>query len=108
MDLSIFSKKDEVYNTATSISDWEYIVDWYGQTLPEYGRFSARTVPRRFNTSFVSIETKRRICKLSAIDYCCLNMELGSECRDEVYCSLDRNEQGAFRIQPWYHPHEIM
>ena len=102
---------DEVYNTntAATIGNWEYVVNWYGQSLPTDGVFDARSVPRRFNTSLVSISTKQRICQQSAIDYCCLNMELPPECRNdekvEIHCSLDHNKLGEFRIQPWQQPH---
>lgn len=102
--------QDEIYNTATTMDDWEYIVSWYGRSLPRKGEFNARSVPRRVDTSLVSLEAKRRICHISAIDYCCLNMELPPECAGEevgVYCSLDRDREGDFRIQPWFHPHEI-
>lgn len=80
--------------------------------MPEEGQFQARSIPRRFDSSFVSLETKRRICKLAAIDYCCLNLQLPPECEDEkevnVYCALDRNARGdQMRIQPWYFPHQI-
>ena len=95
---------DEIYNTERSISDWQYIVNWYGKSLPDDGMFNARSVPRRFKTSLVGQKTKKRICQVSAIDYCCLNMKLPPECIEkevEIYCSLDRNKEGEFRIQPW-------
>mmetsp|Transcript_24070 Transcript_24070/g.58126 ORF Transcript_24070/g.58126 Transcript_24070/m.58126 type:complete len:455 (+) Transcript_24070:197-1561(+) len=101
---------DEIYNTKHTVQNWEYIVNWYGQSLPKTGQFNARSVPRRFDASLISPKTKKRICKLSAIDYCCLNMELPPECSDEmiaISCSLDQNDQGELRIQPWLHPHEI-
>ena len=104
---------DEVYNTntAATIGNWEYVVNWYGQSLPTDGVFDSRSVPRRFNTSLVSISTKQRICQQSAIDYCCLNMELPPECNDnekvEIHCSLDHNKLGEFRIQPWQQPHQL-
>ena len=69
--------------------------------------FNAHSLHRRFNTLFVSISTKQRICQQSAIDYCCLNMELPPECNDEkveIHCSLDHNKLGEFRIQPWQQP----
>ena len=102
---------DEVYttNTASTIENWEYVVKWYGQSLPKDGEFNARSVPRRFNTSLVSILTKQIICQQSAIDYCCLNMELPPECNDEkveIHCSLD-HKLGEFRIQPWQQPHQL-
>lgn len=68
----------------------------------------ARSVPRRFNPKLVSIETKRRICQLAAIDYCCLNMMLPAECKNvDISCALDKDENGDYRIQPWTHPNEV-
>eukprot|EP00804_Cyclotella_cryptica_P008024 CCRYP_004534-RA/>CCRYP_004534-RA protein AED:0.09 eAED:-0.02 QI:0/0.5/0.33/1/0.5/0.66/3/250/523 len=102
---------DEIYHTTSIMKDWEYIANFYGESIPDEGEFQARSAPRRFNTSRVSLATKQRICQLSAIDYCCLNLKLPEECdRSEVdiFCSLEhRARGGGFRIQPWYHPHQI-
>ena len=92
-----------------TISNWEYIVKKHGRSLPEEENesFNARSAPRRFKTSLVSNETKQKICRISAIDYCCLNIALPTECSDiGIHCSLDQNKLG-FQIQPWQHPHEI-
>ena len=99
-------------NTAATIDNWEYVVNWYGQSLPKDGVFNARSVPRRFNTSLVSILTKHRIRQQYAIDYCCLNMELPPECcndnkKVEIHCSLDHNKLGEFCTQPWQQPHQL-
>ena len=101
---------DEIYTTDSNntIINWDYIVKKYGRSLPESNEsFNARSAPRRFKTLLVSNETKQKICRISAIDYCCLNIALPTECSDiEIYCSLDQNKLG-FQIQPWQHPHEI-
>ena len=102
---------DEIYSTDSNntISNWEYIVKKHGRSLPEEENesFNARSAPRRFKTSLVSNETKQKICRISAIDYCCLNIALPTECSDiGIHCSLDQNKLG-FQIQPWQHPHEI-
>jgi hypothetical protein len=34
----------------------------------------------------LSLETRRKICQLSAIDFCCLNYPLPPECQDAVQC----------------------
>jgi len=100
---------DEIYSTDANntIKNWESIVTWYGKSLPEDGVYNARSKPRRFKTSLVSTRTKQKICRISAIDYCCLNIELPTECKDiGIHCSL-QNKDGDLQIQPWQHPHEI-
>ena len=104
------ARVDEVFSTEKSAKNWEQIVAKYGQKLPQSDSLNARSIPRRFNTKLVSIETKQRICQISAIDYCCLNMKLPLECRDnklDILCTLDKEERGDYRIQPWKHPNEI-
>jgi len=102
---------DEIYTTENTIDDWKFIVEWFGEELPENGEFQARSVPRRFDTSKVSLETKQRICNLAAIDYCCLNLQLPPECESDdvgVFCALDKSKRdGSLRIQPWLHPHQV-
>lgn len=102
--------QDEIYNSSSSIESWDYIVNFYEESLPENGIMQARAIPRRFNTSLISLRTKQRICQLSAIDYCCLNMKLPKECDVDdlsIFCSLESNERGDFQIQPWFHPHQF-
>ena len=101
---------DEIYSTDSNntIKNWDSVVSWYGKSLPEDGVYNARSKPRRFKTSLVSTTTKQKICRISAIDYCCLNIELPTECRDMgIHCSLDQNKHGELQIQPWQHPNEI-
>jgi hypothetical protein len=40
----------------------------------------------KLDTNGLSLETKRKICQLSAIDFCCLNYPLPPECQDAVQC----------------------
>ena len=68
--------KDELYSTTDGIKNWEYITSFYGKSIPQDGILQARSAPRRFNTTFVSLQTKQRICQLSALDYCCLNLNI--------------------------------
>lgn len=102
---------DQVFSTEKSTKHWEDIVSRYGQTLPEDDdSLNGRAIPRRFNPKLVSIGAKRRICQIAAIDYCCLNFQLPMECNDEgvdVFCALDKDERGDYRIQPWSHPNEV-
>jgi hypothetical protein len=41
---------------------------------------------KRMNFERVSYATQRKICQLSAIDYCCLNYELPPQCEGAVKC----------------------
>lgn len=97
-----------IYKSEDTLSFWTRKARKLGGgALPDETRkVNARSAPRRFNSSLVSLETKRRICRLSAIDYCCLNLELPPECEGSVTCSLDKNDRGVPRIQPWFHPNE--
>ena len=102
--------KDELYSTTDGIKNWEYITSFYGKSIPQDGILQTRSAPRRFNTTFVSLQTKQRICQLSALDYCCLNLKLPKECDENelsIYCSLGQHERGDFKIEPWFHPHQI-
>jgi len=40
----------------------------------------------RIDTSVIALQTKIKICQLSALDFCCLNYELPPECRGHVKC----------------------
>jgi len=67
-----------------------------------------------FDKDLVSVTTKRKICRLLALDYCCLNFELPKECKgvfgkdDSVFCAIKPNDESVteeseqrFLIQPW-------
>ena len=42
--------------------------------------------PHKLNISKISLPAKRKICQLSALDYCCLNYELPLECEGALSC----------------------
>ena len=42
--------------------------------------------PHKLNISKISVLAKRKICQLSALDYCCLNYELPPECEGALSC----------------------
>lgn len=56
--------------------------------------YTVTRYPRRFNVSAVKDATRRRICRLTALDYCCMNFVLPPVCRDEdfagVFCNVTR------------------
>jgi len=43
------------------------------------------------NASLISLETRRKICQLSALDFCCLNHRLPPECEGVVGCQWRRH-----------------
>lgn len=43
---------------------------------------AGRAYPRRFNVSAIAPEVMEKICKLSSIDFCCLNYELPEFCKN--------------------------
>jgi len=49
-------------------------------TFPSPDVIHGRSFPRRMNTSTVTARAKRRICKLLALDFCCLNFPFPSQC----------------------------
>jgi hypothetical protein len=59
----------------------------------------AREYPSRFNTSAISRRTILHICRLLAVDYCCLNYKLPDICGDNDAAGVFCEERG-FRIFP--------
>jgi len=41
---------------------------------------------KRIDMVSLSFDVRRKICELTAIDYCCLNYELPLECKGVVQC----------------------
>jgi len=48
---------------------------------PKPNIIRGRSYPRRFNVSALSDATLQKICRLAAIDWCCLNYELPEPCK---------------------------
>jgi hypothetical protein len=59
----------------------------------------AREYPSRFNASAISRRTILHICRLLAVDYCCLNYKLPDICGDNDAAGVFCEERG-FRIFP--------
>ena len=107
-----------LYNSSEAETGWQEIASANGVTIPDGEMTHGRKITRRFNVSKVSKVTKRKICSILALDYCCLNMQLPEECReddeddtDAVYCAMERRNERTmkyalqpFVIQPWTHP----
>ena len=99
-----------LYDARDAEGGWRHIADRLGVVIPEGGLKVVRGAPRRFDVSKVSNATKEKICRLVALDYCCLNIELPEVCRtrdDEgVYCAIRKSKKGnrlgtKLYIQPW-------
>jgi hypothetical protein len=84
-----------IYNASEADSGWQTIAAEKGVTIPNGEMSHGRKSSRRFNVDMVSSATKRKICQILALDYCCLNLELPEVCRstDEdsgVFCTLEQ------------------
>merc|ERR1712087_663269 len=65
-----------LYNATDAERGWQDVASSRGVHIPDGEMTHGRKITRRFNVSLVSNRTKRKICKLLALDYCCLNIEL--------------------------------
>lgn len=87
-----------IYNASDAHGGWATIAQEKGVIIATEEMTHGRKNPRRFNLSLVTDATKQRICKLMALDYCCLNMELPEVCRlgDEdnnaIFCTLEEKD----------------
>lgn len=56
----------------------------------------------RLDMSKVRAETQRKICQISALDYCCLNYKLPPECKDSLSCQwkADILEDSTYQPHP--------
>jgi len=79
-------KVDEIY-------DLENIDSVFQRFLAERGRNDTVSLggptyakKLRLNYTALSLESKRKICQMSALDYCCLNFQLPPECEGAVSC----------------------
>ena len=100
-----------LYNATRAEEGWRDIAKMKGVRIHSNGFAVGRKRTRRFHTELVSKATKRKICRLLALDYCCLNMQLPDDCKggeggdDDVYCAMmEKNETEVGRriaIKPW-------
>mmetsp|Transcript_32062 Transcript_32062/g.65178 ORF Transcript_32062/g.65178 Transcript_32062/m.65178 type:complete len:421 (-) Transcript_32062:81-1343(-) len=104
----------KLYNATEADKGWLDIAHEKGVHIPDGQLTHGRRITRRFNVSKVSDATKRKICRLMALDYCCLNFELPEVCRtaddvEAVFCALDKipirsPNDNELVIQPWMNP----
>ena len=97
---------DEIYSLKAWRDVWANLAESRNVSIPEaeYHR-SIKSAPSYVYSKRVSNETKRAICHLMAVDYCCLNFPLPPPCAEDVervYCAMvQRGEQTGRRISPW-------
>lgn len=104
-----------LYNATEAEKGWQEVANQRGVEMGEMTL--GRKITRRFNVAKVSDATKRKICRMMALDYCCLNMPLPEVCREAdagdetVYCALERRDDETMKyaleplvIQPWKDP----
>jgi len=100
-----------LYNATQAEKGWQEVATQRGVNIPDGEMTHGRKITRRINVSRVSRETKRKVCRMLALDYCCLNIELPEECRgdddggeenDAVYCAVEeRNDETMkFALRP--------
>lgn len=104
-----------IYNASEAEKGWTAISSDHGVEIPKDGMVYGRKNARRFNMNLVSNATKQKICQISALDYCCLNVELPGVCRskqgdEDVVCVLEKatdsinkraKKHHSYRIQHW-------
>ncbi|KAL3782773.1 hypothetical protein HJC23_003094 [Cyclotella cryptica] len=85
-----------LYNASEADKGWSDIANDKGIEIPKEDMVFGRKSSRRFNLNLVSNETKRKICQIVALDYCCLNLKLPEACKftndsyDGVFCVLEK------------------
>jgi len=112
----------QLYNTTDSEGGWKRIAkqflgedaEHFGNQKQGEGVIAGRSYPRRFNSSMVSVDTQRRICELTLLDYCCLNLPLPEVCVGQHYSNNGDDEEslrelfcvldGEGHIQPGIFP----
>jgi hypothetical protein len=96
-----------LYNATDAEKEWQRIAESKGLKIDDGDITHGRKITRRFNVDLVSDATKRKICKLLALDYCCLNIKLPEVCKSDsnddpngVYCKM-RETDGKVTIEDW-------
>ena len=95
-----------LYNATNAEKAWQEIAHSRGVEIDDGDITHGRKITRRINVDMVSKETKRKICKLLALDYCCLNMKLPEVCiangnnSEGVYCKMKETD-GKVTIEDW-------
>ena len=77
---------DAVFDTTTMQQNFEALAERVHAVRPEKVIRAYDRGDRRINMTSVSLDARREICQLAAIDYCCLNYALPPECQGTVQC----------------------
>lgn len=77
---------DAVYDIKTMEQNFQELADKVRTEMPPKVVHAYDRGDRRIAITSLSLEARRKICQLTAIDYCCLNYELPPECADLVQC----------------------
>lgn len=107
-----------IYNATDAERGWAAVARERGVTIPDGEMKHGRKITRRFDVGRVSVDAKRKICAMLALDYCCLNMNLPEECSggdddsdDAVYCAMEPRDEATMQysltdlvIHPWRDP----
>jgi len=91
-------KLDFIGDTKHTKEHWEQIGQHLGVQNVKVIR--GRAYPRRMNISFISTKTYERICRLAAIDFCCLNFPLPPQCEHAGVSCRWKNIGGEKSIVP--------
>jgi hypothetical protein len=96
-----------LYNASDAEREWQEIAHAKGVKIDDGDITHGRKITRRFNVDLVSNETKRKICKMLALDYCCLNIKLPDICVSDgnddpngIYCKMKETD-GKVTIEDW-------
>lgn len=96
-----------LYNASDAEREWQGIAHAKGVKIDDGDITHGRKITRRFNVDLVSNETKRKICKILALDYCCLNIKLPDICVSDgnddpngIYCKMKETD-GKVTIEDW-------
>mmetsp|Transcript_28264 Transcript_28264/g.45948 ORF Transcript_28264/g.45948 Transcript_28264/m.45948 type:complete len:249 (+) Transcript_28264:2-748(+) len=113
-----------IYNATDAERGWQEVALRKGVDIPDGEMTHGRKITRRFDVGKVSDGTKRKICRMLALDYCCLNIELPEVCRGDgdgeeeggdddeaVYCAVEKRDVETMKyvleplvIHPWRDP----
>lgn len=99
-----------LYNGSDVTREWRSIAHTKGVEINDGDIPRGRQRPRRFNVDLISDGTKRKICNMMALDYCCLNIKLPTVCEvaeegntdaNNVFCKM-RELDGRVTIESWW------
>eukprot|EP00977_Amphora_coffeiformis_P025745 scaffold21883_cov199-Amphora_coffeaeformis.AAC.2 len=82
---------DALYDTTNMSSSFQELGNWVDMASPVEVIHGYDRGTKRMDIKELTLQTRQKICQLSAIDCCCLNYELPPECQNLVACRWIRN-----------------